>query len=64
MNTFKTVICTDHGNVVVHGDAAQILDRAPKRKDGQPDRRYTYGKHGAFIIAAAMERKKAEYLSQ
>lgn len=62
MNIFQTVIATDYGNVPVVGDAALILDRAPKRKDGQPDRRYTYGKMADFIILSTIERKRAEFM--
>jgi hypothetical protein len=63
VNIFRTVVETEYGTVEVTGDSAHIIDRAPKRRDGQPDRRYTYGKLAQFVIGAIIDRKRAEFLA-
>jgi hypothetical protein len=64
MNAFETVVVSDYGTEKLTGDKAQLVNRARKRKyDGQPDRRTNDGKIAWFIILAAIDRMKANYLA-
>ncbi len=63
-NTFQTFVQTDYGIIPVTGDSAQIIKDARKRKrDGQPDLRFTRGKLAQFVIMAITERAKAVYIA-
>jgi len=50
----KRVLMTDWGEVECPSDLARALDRAPKRKDGNPDRRFSRSRNALVIERRAI----------